>query len=55
MDVLTNNNYAIVYDKLYDEPIQTMPDNVKEFIMSWRNRKNKTTLKDNNVKKTINT
>ena len=34
IDVLTNNNYAIVYDKLYDEPIQTMPDNVKEFIMS---------------------
>ena len=46
IDVLTNNNYAIVYDKLYDEPIQQMPKNVKEFIMTWRNRndkKNKTT------------
>ena len=53
IDVLTNNNYAIVYDKLYDEPIQTMPDNVIEFIMSWRTKNNKTSLKDNNVKKTV--
>ena len=29
IDVLTNNNYAIVYDKLYDEPIQQMPKNVR--------------------------
>jgi hypothetical protein len=52
IDVLTNNNYAIVYDKLYDEPIQTMPDNVKEFIMSWRTRNNKTT-KDTQIKKNV--
>ena len=54
IDVLTNSNYAIVYDKLYDEPIQTMPQNVKEFVMSWRNRKNKTTTKESPVKKIVN-
>ena len=32
-----------------------MPKNVKEFIMSWRNRKNKTTTKDTPTKKTITT
>ena len=41
IDVLSNNNYAIIYDKLYDEPIQQMPDNVKDFIMTLRNRENK--------------
>jgi flavodoxin len=41
IDVLSNNNYAIMYEVLYDNHIQTMPSNVKEFIMSWRNRKTK--------------
>jgi hypothetical protein len=53
IDVLTNNNYAIVYDKLYDEPIQTMPDNVKDFVMSWRTRNNKKTPKDTQIKKNV--
>ena len=34
IDVLSKSNYAIVYDKLYDETIQPMPANVKEFIMN---------------------
>ena len=38
IDVLSNANYAIVYDLLYDVPIQPMPANVKEFVMKWRNR-----------------
>ena len=31
-----------------------MPENVKEFVMSWRNRKNKTTTKESPVKKIVN-
>ena len=47
IDVLSNNNYGIVYDILYNAPIQLMPENVKEFIMSWRNRgKNKPNKND---------
>ena len=41
IDVLSNNNYAIMYEVLYDNHIQPIPSNVKEFIMSWRNRKTK--------------
>ena len=47
IDVLSNKKYAITYDVLYDEPIQTMPANVKEFVMTWRNRK----MKSNSVTK----
>ena len=39
--MFSNNNYAIMYEVLYDNHIQPMPSNVKEFIMSWRNRKTK--------------
>lgn len=52
IDILSNGKYAVSYDNIIDDvPIQPLPKNIKDFIMSTDNYKNRTNKKRNDTDK----